>query len=197
MLTIDLCLLKCRSPLHPSPTRECLRPGGQQRTSFGGAGGGGGEAAEPLYVAIQEPSARTQFWKFIRSILTLLIVLAAVNQIMDERGLGGKGPMGHQEIVPEKDAHHVVTFDDVQGADEAKEELQEVRCGGVTKGSVGSWVTMESVHGRVCQGREESLSGASRAAWVSQHSLRRARCRVETLPVYVNRKRRKRVRTAD
>eukprot|EP00041_Stephanoeca_diplocostata_P007113 m.98077 g.98077 ORF g.98077 m.98077 type:complete len:710 (+) comp16738_c0_seq2:201-2330(+) len=110
------------SGMRPATATQQGGGGGQQRGAFGG----GDDATAPLYVAIQEPSARAQFWKFIRSIITLLIVLAAVNQIMDERGLGGKGPMGHQEIAPEKDAHHVVTFDDVQGADEAKEELQEV-----------------------------------------------------------------------
>eukprot|EP00040_Diaphanoeca_grandis_P005499 m.33093 g.33093 ORF g.33093 m.33093 type:complete len:706 (-) comp16755_c0_seq1:122-2239(-) len=97
-------------------------------TSQGGFGssqyGDKGADGEPFYVAIQEPSLKQSFWKLIRSIVIILLVLSAVNQIMDERGLGGKGPMS-SEITPEVDGIPY-TFDDVQGVDEAKEELEEV-----------------------------------------------------------------------
>ena len=34
---------------------------------------------------------KTQFWRLLRTVIFLLILLSAMNQTMDERGLGGKG----------------------------------------------------------------------------------------------------------
>jgi ATP-dependent metalloprotease len=78
-----------------------------------------------LIVAIQQPSAKAQFWKLVRTVLVLLIVLSAVNQIMDDRGLGGRAGATNSEVRPEAGSR-VYTFDDVEGCDEAKAELEDV-----------------------------------------------------------------------
>lgn len=47
------------------------------------------QAAPPLLSRVaQEPSAKTQVWRLIRSILLIMLVLSAVNQIMDDKGIG-------------------------------------------------------------------------------------------------------------
>lgn len=66
-----------------------------------------------MVVSIQQPSSKAQFWKLVRSLLVLLVVLSAVNQIMEDRGLGGRAGMSHQEVKPESQAQ-MRTFADVQ-----------------------------------------------------------------------------------
>ena len=51
-----------------------------------------GSEESPIYTAQVEPSGRAQFWRFVRTVVVMLIVLSALNQYMDERGgLGGGG----------------------------------------------------------------------------------------------------------
>eukprot|EP00055_Hartaetosiga_balthica_P002987 m.6005 g.6005 ORF g.6005 m.6005 type:complete len:701 (-) comp2527_c0_seq1:35-2137(-) len=76
----------------------------------------------PFTVQIKEPSFRQQLWRFFRTIVIVLLFLSATSQIMEERSLGG---LNQQQVRPEvTDTSY--TFDDVQGADEAKEELMAV-----------------------------------------------------------------------
>eukprot|EP00045_Choanoeca_perplexa_P011989 m.129043 g.129043 ORF g.129043 m.129043 type:complete len:766 (+) comp15841_c0_seq4:70-2367(+) len=103
------------------------RTGGSGRAGFGGGRSDDGTGTEetPFVVAMMEPSMKTQFWRLLRTVVFLLILLSAMNQTMDERGLGGKGMGADNEVRPEDQEHHY-TFDDVQGADEAKAELMDV-----------------------------------------------------------------------
>eukprot|EP00056_Hartaetosiga_gracilis_P006051 m.92560 g.92560 ORF g.92560 m.92560 type:complete len:711 (-) comp12361_c0_seq1:245-2377(-) len=81
-----------------------------------------GDEDNPLTVEIKEPSFRQQFWRLLRTVVVLLLFLSAASQIMEERSLGG---LGQQQVRPEvTDTSY--SFDDVQGADEAKEELMSV-----------------------------------------------------------------------
>eukprot|EP00730_Choanoeca_flexa_P012667 TRINITY_DN4503_c0_g1_i2.p1 TRINITY_DN4503_c0_g1~~TRINITY_DN4503_c0_g1_i2.p1 ORF type:complete len:724 (+),score=203.51 TRINITY_DN4503_c0_g1_i2:112-2283(+) len=99
--------------------------GGSRGGFGGGRQDGSGTAEEPFVVAMTEPSMKTQFWRLLRTVLFLLILLSAMNQAVDERGLGGRAMGADNEVRPETQEHHY-TFEDVQGADEAKEELMDV-----------------------------------------------------------------------
>ena len=101
--------------------------GGGMGQGFGGAGGGSGTMDSPLVVTMQEPDFRQQLWKLIRSIIFFLIVISAVSTFMEDKGLGGAmgGKNKDMEIKPDVMTKQF-TFDDVQGADEAKEELVQV-----------------------------------------------------------------------
>eukprot|EP00045_Choanoeca_perplexa_P011991 m.129059 g.129059 ORF g.129059 m.129059 type:complete len:303 (+) comp15841_c0_seq7:70-978(+) len=71
------------------------RTGGSGRAGFGGGRSDDGTGTEetPFVVAMMEPSMKTQFWRLLRTVVFLLILLSAMNQTMDERGLGGKGKL--------------------------------------------------------------------------------------------------------
>eukprot|EP00054_Salpingoeca_dolichothecata_P019610 m.122185 g.122185 ORF g.122185 m.122185 type:complete len:808 (-) comp23315_c0_seq2:81-2504(-) len=86
-----------------------------------------GSEDNPMHITQKAPSIKEQFWRLLRTLIILISVFAIVQQFMEDRGLGGKGVgvTAHQEIKPEQGAK-MYTFDDVQGADEAKEELQDV-----------------------------------------------------------------------
>lgn len=55
----------------------------------------------------------------------MLIFMSALNQLMDERLSGKPGAGGPGEVKPDSTTKRY-TFEDVQGADEAKEELQDI-----------------------------------------------------------------------
>jgi len=111
-------------------TSSSTNPSMNGMSSGGGSGfeGGGDKGSEgsPIFVTMQEPSFKASFWKLVRSFLVILLVLSAVNQILEEKGLGGKGGMMSNEVTPEDTSTTSYTFADVQGVDEAKEELEEV-----------------------------------------------------------------------
>lgn len=77
-----------------------------------GRAGSPGTDEEPMVVQIQQPSTKAQFWKMLRSLIIILVVLSAVNQLMDGRGLGGGGAKS-SEVKPDNPAE-LKTFDDVQ-----------------------------------------------------------------------------------
>lgn len=92
--------------------------------SGGFFGGSAGSEHSPLHVVMQEPSPKSQMWRLIRTLILLTLVFLIVSQFIEERGFPGRVGQAGQEIQPEQ--FHHVTFEDVQGADEAKEELQDV-----------------------------------------------------------------------
>ena len=102
---------------------------GGSSSSFSGGGAmqiGGGTNDSPLVVTMQEPNFRSQVWRLVRSIIVILILISAFSGIMEEKGIGGAmGKNKDHEITPETLTKQF-TFDDVQGADEAKEELMQV-----------------------------------------------------------------------
>ena len=78
-------------------TRPVTQATPSSSSNFFNAGGNGlGSEESPIYVTMQEPSARTQMWRIIRTMLILLLVFSAMNQLMDDRGLGPKGQQAHQ-----------------------------------------------------------------------------------------------------
>ena len=80
----------------------------------------GGTPNEPLYVATQEASWKTQAWRFVRNGLSLFLVLSFVGAIMDERGGGGlSSRMGMGSAVHQAEESDK-SFKDVVGIDEAK-----------------------------------------------------------------------------
>jgi hypothetical protein len=86
----------------------------------GGYSGGSGTEDSPLVVTMLEPNMKSQFWKLVRSIIILLIVISAFSGIMEEKGLGGMGgKQTNHEVMPDTTSK-VYTFDDVQGADEVR-----------------------------------------------------------------------------
>lgn len=78
-------------------------------------------------------------WRLVRFIVLALFLMSAVQQMVEDKGIGGLGECGHifdavdlvpgmgkkPEIAPETDTQQY-TFEDVQGVDEAKEELTQI-----------------------------------------------------------------------
>lgn len=95
--------------------------------AFGGAGssaGGGGNEAQPLYVQMVEGGIKTQLWRTLRVLAFGFLVIAGFNMLVDGKGVP-RGLGFNNEVKP------VIEdtgkgFDDVMGANEAKEELQEI-----------------------------------------------------------------------
>jgi len=82
----------------------------------------------PLYIASIEPSNKQVLWKLARTVLGAYLMIVAFLFILDSQGLGGKGMgmgLGKSKSF-EPDEKPKMTFDDVRGADEAKEDLQEL-----------------------------------------------------------------------
>lgn len=93
---------------------------GQQRFSAGGT------PNEPLYIATQEASWKTQAWRFLRNGVSLFLLLSFVGAVMDEKGGGGLASrMGMGSVVHQAEDSDK-TFGDVVGIDEAKAELEEI-----------------------------------------------------------------------
>eukprot|EP00039_Didymoeca_costata_P028677 m.21932 g.21932 ORF g.21932 m.21932 type:complete len:711 (+) comp7286_c0_seq1:152-2284(+) len=97
-----------------------------------GMGGGFGDRREfsgsedtPLVVTMQEPPFKTSLWRFIRTLVIALVVISALSQLVEESGIGPRGMVSSFDTKPETPAQ-AYTFDDVQGADEAKDDLQQV-----------------------------------------------------------------------
>lgn len=72
----------------------------------------------------QEPSFKSNMWGLVRHLIVLLVVVSAVSQFAN--GMGGGGGIPNYEVEPDATGDKTYTFDDVQGSDEAKEELQNV-----------------------------------------------------------------------
>jgi hypothetical protein len=66
--------------LSPQALVALLNNSGGQRFSAGGA------PNEPLYVATQEVTWKTQAWRFVRNGVSLFLLLSFVGAIMDEKG---------------------------------------------------------------------------------------------------------------
>lgn len=93
-------------------------------SSSGGGSGGEkrGSYESPVFVQMAEPSFMSQVWRFIRTVVIILLIVSATSQILEDRNMGG---FSQHEVKPET-VTNPVKFDDVQGADEAKQELVNV-----------------------------------------------------------------------
>lgn len=78
----------------------------------------------PLHVVMHQPTMRQQLWRTVRTLLIGLLVISAVSSVLEERGVGGRSLSIHTEYQPDSSSRY--TFDDVQGVDEAKDELREL-----------------------------------------------------------------------
>lgn len=90
--------------------------------ALGVAGSGGRDPNDPLYVAMANPSFKSQVWKTVRVVAIGFLVLTGLGSLLEERGLG-KG-MSNNEVTAANVSDK--TFSDVLGMDEAKEDLQEL-----------------------------------------------------------------------
>lgn len=79
-------------------------------------------AAAALQVELVEPGFRTQMWKTGRFLFVCALVVGIGSQIVDEKLPKGMGM--NKGVEPAMDQGKC--FDDVKGADEAKEELEEI-----------------------------------------------------------------------
>ncbi|EJU00823.1 ATP-dependent metallopeptidase Hfl [Dacryopinax primogenitus] len=89
-------------------------------------GSGAGIKGNPIHVVMEEPRG-AMFWKFMRFVgITVLygfILLTVLGLVLENSGLMKAGPRQTEfEPTPGK----TVTFGDVHGVDEAKDELQEI-----------------------------------------------------------------------
>lgn len=85
----------------------------------------GGPRAAPLQVALTEPSLQAQLWKLVRVLGTTFLLLGFLGVLLEERGGGGMARI-KMDAEPEPESSNPVMFEDVAGATEAKEELQEI-----------------------------------------------------------------------
>lgn len=85
-----------------------------------------GTLEQPLHFVKVEPSLKAKIFDLLKYVVFLLIAMSALSQLMEDKGLGGKGgPFSREQILPDVTAHNI-TFADVQGVDEAKDELVDV-----------------------------------------------------------------------
>ena len=89
------------------------------------AAGKAGTVAEPIHVALAEPSTQSQIWRAIRVLGSTFLILAFIGVMIEERGLS-RGMGISTDMTPEPETSDPTTFDDVKGCDEAKAELQEI-----------------------------------------------------------------------
>ncbi len=72
-----------------------------------------------------EPSLASQFWRTMRTIGSVFILVTCLGTLLDDKGLLGKGLlMNNPDIKPQHTSN--TKFADVKGVDEAKQELVEV-----------------------------------------------------------------------
>jgi len=77
----------------------------------------------PMYVTMVEAGFKTQMWRTIRTFAVAFLVISALGALIDEKGVPGRsGPNSQVNMVMDSDK----CFDDIKGAKEAKEELQEI-----------------------------------------------------------------------
>ena len=69
--------------LSPQALVALLNSGGQRFSA-------GGSPNEPLFVATQEATWKTQAWRFVRNGVSLFLLLSFVGAIMDEKGSCGR-----------------------------------------------------------------------------------------------------------
>eukprot|EP01025_Chloroclados_australasicus_P034718 TRINITY_DN35466_c2_g1_i6.p1 TRINITY_DN35466_c2_g1~~TRINITY_DN35466_c2_g1_i6.p1 ORF type:complete len:739 (+),score=110.53 TRINITY_DN35466_c2_g1_i6:3-2219(+) len=82
-----------------------------------------GTAKKPLYVVQTEQGYFPQFWRTVRQLGLVLLLISGVGVLMEDRGLP-RGIIQNQEVKPQTSTD--TKLDDVKGVDEAKDELQEV-----------------------------------------------------------------------
>eukprot|EP00980_Cylindrotheca_fusiformis_P021488 scaffold8353_cov138-Cylindrotheca_fusiformis.AAC.19 len=114
--------------------------GGAGATGFAGLGGvaAGSSAASlqargadpkyPLHVQMHNPtSTRAALVALTGRVLIAFVVVSALSALLDEKGVGrGLGMNSGSKHIQQVQDNVNVTFDDVKGVDEAKEELQEI-----------------------------------------------------------------------
>jgi len=103
-------------------------------SSYGGAVSASGASPAPIRVIVEEAKG-TGAWRFARGVISIVlyafILLTVLALIMDTGGnalravASGAAGNGPTAITADSLAHKV-TFDDVQGCEEAKEELKEI-----------------------------------------------------------------------
>jgi len=100
-------------------------------SQMGAAGYAGASASQaygtemaPLVVQLHDGGVKAQVWKTARIVAFGLAMLVGLNLFMDGKGM--PGPMGFASEVKPVMEESGTTFDDVKGATEAKDELQEI-----------------------------------------------------------------------
>lgn len=89
---------------------------------------GMGMESRPMHVIMQEPGLKHQLWRTLRMMIFAFFVFTGLNALIsrtvEERGLGG--PFGASNEVKATAGDQEYSFKDVEGVDEAKEELREI-----------------------------------------------------------------------
>eukprot|EP00051_Salpingoeca_urceolata_P007891 m.101451 g.101451 ORF g.101451 m.101451 type:complete len:852 (-) comp15459_c0_seq1:111-2666(-) len=86
----------------------------------------GSHREAPVHVVLEEPSFRTWLIRMARFAVIAVFAWSLLKEAADQSGgLVGRGMSTQHEIRPEADTRQY-SFDDVQGADEAKEELKDI-----------------------------------------------------------------------
>jgi len=82
----------------------------------------------PIVVTTAEPGFKAQFWKVIRTLGGMFILVSGVNALLETPGGAGGISRGLMGGSPEPQPAQLsnVTFKDVKGVDEAKSELEEI-----------------------------------------------------------------------
>lgn len=104
-------------PLSPS---SALPPLEQQGGPFSSS------ATKPIKIAISETWSWSKFTRQMASnIVVGLLFMTGISVLFEQQGIL-KGGITSAEVEPLGDDGKIVTFDDVQGVDEAKQELEEI-----------------------------------------------------------------------
>uniref|UniRef100_A0A7R9VRD6 AAA+ ATPase domain-containing protein n=1 Tax=Chlamydomonas euryale TaxID=1486919 RepID=A0A7R9VRD6_9CHLO len=94
----------------------------------GGSGAGGGDpvgtAKNPVVMSFAEPSFSSQFWRTMRTLGTVFILVTCLSTLLDDKGGLTKGLLANPDLKPQHATN--TKFVDVMGVDEAKHELMEV-----------------------------------------------------------------------
>lgn len=112
----------------PASSTTNAKTGSASGTSSGAAPGAvPGSPLQPIYVQLAPATPTSTAWRTLRWLFGMLlwgfILLTIMSMVMENTGLLKAGP-GPAEFEPEEGK--VVKFSDVHGAEEAKNELQEV-----------------------------------------------------------------------
>jgi ATP-dependent metalloprotease len=91
----------------------------------GALSNGGTTNASPIHVALAEPSTQSQLWRVVRVLGTTFLLFGFLGVLVEERGGGGMARI-NTSAEPEPESSDPRLFSDVAGADEAKDELQEL-----------------------------------------------------------------------
>lgn len=108
-----------------SSTPKNTSNGSTNLASASAASASAGTQAEPIHVALAEPSTASQLWRAVRVLGTTFLVLGFLGVVMEERGMM-RGMGINTDMSPQPESGDPTTFSDVKGCEEAKAELEEV-----------------------------------------------------------------------